>query len=128
MMSMTYGGGMAMAVPDVCMTPPFAIPVPLPNIANNGVVVPGYFTCMINCMPELNIGSMYAVTNGDEAGAMGGVASGMIVGPGRAMMGSQSCFIGGMPIWRLTEPTIQNMSNAPGVTCVPSQTTKIVLR
>ena len=37
MFSMTCGSGMSMGRPDVCMTPPFAIPAPFPDIANNGV-------------------------------------------------------------------------------------------
>ncbi len=125
---MTYGAGMSMAMPDVCMTPPFAIPAPFPNIANNGVVLPAYFTIMINCMPELNQGSQYMMTNGDEAGAMGGVASGTIMMMGRPLLCSMSYFVGGMPSWRLTAMTIQNSTNAPGVTAVPGQFVKLVLR
>ena len=126
-MPMTFGKGMSMATPDVCKLPPFAIPTPYPNIANNSMVVPTYFTIMINCMPELNIMAQYAVTSGDEAGAMGGVASQMIVGSGKPLMGSTSYFVGGGPSWRMTAPTIHNMSNAPGTTMTPSQTFKIVL-
>ena len=124
----TFGTGMSNAVPDVCMTPPLAIPAPFPNIANNALALPGYFTIMINCMPELNVASMYLITNGDEAGMMGGVASGMIMGPGRCMLPSMAVFVGGVPVWRTTAMTIQNMSNAPGVTSVPSQTVYQVLR
>ena len=128
MMPMTFGMGMSTAVPDVCKTPPFAVPVPYPNLGNNAMAIPTYFTVMINVMPELNMGGMYAVTNGDEAGVMGGVASQIVVGPGRPVMGSTTYFVGGMPSWRLTAPTIHNMANAPGVSMVPSQTIKIVLR
>ena len=128
MMPATFGTGMSTAVPDVCKTPPFAVPVPYPNMGNNAMAIPGYFTIMINCMPELNLISQYAITNGDEAGAMGGVASQMIIGMGRPVMGSTVYFVGGTPSWRLTAPTIQNMANAPGITMVPSQTMKIVLR
>ena len=128
MFVMTFGPGMSTAMPDVCKTPPLAIPAPFPNIGSNAMVVPAYFTIMINCMPELNVGAMYATTNGDEAGAMGGVASGVIMGPGRCMLPSQAVFVAGVPVWRLTAMTIQNLSNAPGVTSVPSQTVKQVMR
>ena len=128
MMAMTFGQGMSMAVPDVCKTPPFAVPAPFPNLANNAMAIPSYYTIMIMGQPELNIGAMYAVTNGDEAGAMGGVASQTISGPGRPVIGSTIYFVGGLPSWRLTAPTMQNLSNAPGFTSVPSQTIKIVLR
>ena len=128
MMVMTFGMGMSMGMPDTCKTPPLAIPAPFPNLANNAMCIPGYFTILINAMPELNLASMYAITNGDEAGAMGGVVSQIIMGPGQTVMGSTMYFVGGMPAWRLTAPTMHNMMNAPGVTMVPSQVTVMVLR
>lgn len=127
-MPMTFGPGMSNATPDVCKTPPFAIPAPYPNTAPNAMVVPGYFTVMIMGQPELNIVSQYPVTQGDQPGSMGGVVSSTIMGPGRPMMGSMVCFIGGSPTWLLTKPTLQNLTNAPGVSSVPSQTFKQVLR
>ena len=63
---------MSMAMPDVCMTPPFAIPAPFPNIANNALAIPGYYTIMINGMPELNTASQYAITSGDEGAPSAG--------------------------------------------------------
>ena len=124
----TFGPGMSQGIPDVCKTPPFAVPAPFPNIAMNAMAIPTYFTITTNAMPELNMTAMYALSNGDEAGAMGGVASGLIMGPGRCMLGSQVVFVAGQPVWRLTAMTLQNLSNAPGLTCVPSQTVKLVLR
>lgn len=128
MLCTTIVTGMSMGVPDVCMVPPFAIPTPFPNIANNALAIPAYFTIMINGLPELNLGGQHAITNGDEAGAMGGVACGMIIGSARPLMGSTNYFVGGMPSWRLTAPTLHNMTNAPGTTMVPGQTVKIVLQ
>ena len=124
----TFGPGMSQGIPDVCKTPPFAVPAPFPNIAMNAMAIPTYFTITTNAMPELNMTATYALSNGDEAGAMGGVASGLIMGPGRCMLGSQVVFVAGQPVWRLTAMTLQNLSNAPGLTCVPSQTVKLVLR
>ena len=127
MMVCTFGLGMSLGFPDVCKTPPFAVPAPLPNIAMNATAIPTYFTILILAQPELNIGATYAVSSGDEAGAMGGVVSGIICGPGRAMLGSTVYFVGGMPAWRTTALTIQNMMNTPGFTSVPSQTIKVVM-
>ena len=124
----TFGPGMSMGMPDVCMTPPFAIPTPYPNIGANAMAIPTYYTVCTNAMPDLNMTGQYAITNGDQAGAMGGVASGMIMGPGRCLMGSQVMFVAGQPVWRMLSPTLQNMTNAPGVSLVPSQFTKLVLR
>ena len=124
----TFGPGMSNAMPDVCKTPPLAIPAPFPNIGANAMAVPTYFTIMINCMPELNVSAMYAITSGDEAGAMGGVASQIIMGPGRCVLPSMAVFVAGIPVWRLTALTIQNLINVPGVTTVPSQTVAQVMR
>ena len=128
MMVSTFGAGMSMGMPDTCKTPPFAIPAPFPNLGQNAMAVPAYFTVMILCLPEMTVGAMYPITNGDEAGVMGGVASGMIIGPGQCMLGSTTYFVGGMPSWRMTAMTIQNGTNAPGTTIVPSQSIVIVLR
>ena len=124
----TFGAGMAIGVPDVCKTPPFAIPVPLPNIASNAMVVPGYFTVLILGLPELNLLSMHALTSGDEAGTMGGVVSQIFSGPARAVLGSQAVFVAGVPVQRLCDPTIHNLCNCPGIVAVPSQTIKLALR
>ena len=127
MMVCTFGPGMSLGVPDVCKVPPFEIPTPFPNTAMNATAVPAYYTVMILGQPELNMGAMYSVSTGDEAGATGGVVSGTIVGPGRPMLGSLTYSVGGMPSWRMTAPTIQNTMNVPGVTSVPSQTIKTVM-
>ena len=127
MMCTTFAAGMSQGVPDTCKTPPFAIPAPFPNIAANAMVIPGYFTIMINCLPELNLTSQHPITNGDEAGVMGGVVSQIIVGMARPILGSTSYMVGGTPSWRLTAPTLHNIANAPGTTMVPGQTVKIVL-
>ena len=127
-MPMTMGMGMSMAMPDVCKTPPFAIPAPFPNISMNAMAVPAYYTIMINMMPELNLGGMCAASSGDEGGTMGGVVSQIIMGPCRPIMGSMCYFVGGMPLWLLTRPTLQNMMNSAGISMVPSQTCKQVMR
>ena len=124
----TFGTGMSMAPVDVCMTPPFAIPAPFPNMGNNALVLPTYFTILINAMPELTMSAMYTLTNGDEAGTLGGVASGMIMGMGRPTLPSTAVFVAGQPVWRMTAMTIQNLTNAPGTTMVPSQAVKQVMR
>ena len=64
----TFGTGMAMGMPDVCKTPPFAIPAPFPDIGNNAMCIPGYFTILTAGMPDLNLLSMYAITQGRRGG------------------------------------------------------------
>ena len=102
--------------------------MPLPNIGSNALALPGYFTILVMAMPELNMTAMYLLSSGDEAGAMGGVVSQIIVGPGRCAMPSTAVFVGGTPAWRSTAVTIQNLANCPGVTSVPSQTFYQIMR
>ena len=124
----TFGPGLSLGPVDMCKTPPLAIPAPFPNNAMNAMCVPGYFTIMINCLPELNVVSMHPTTMGDEAGALGGVVSQIIIGPCMCTLPSMVCFVGGTPVWRLTAMTVQNLANAPGTTTVPSQPVKQVMR
>ena len=124
----TFGPGGMMAMLDVCKTPPLAIPGPFPNIGMNVTAVPAYFTVMIIGMPWLNVGTTVAISNGDEAGAMGGVVSQIIIGPGRPVVGSTIHMVGGMPSYRTLDPTLQNVANAPGVATIPSQTIVTILR
>jgi hypothetical protein len=128
MFVMTIGIGMSNGMPDVCKTPPLAVPAPFPNLAMNAMAVPTYFTIMINGMPELNGTATHPTTNGDEAGALGGVASGTIMGPATCTLMSLCVFVCGVGVWRLTAVTVQNGINAPGVTSVPSQSVKQVMR
>ena len=128
MFTCTFGPGMSMGMPDICMTPPLGLPVPYPNFGMNAMAVPTYFTVCTMAMPELTMTAMYPTTIGDNLGVMGGVASGMFMGPGRCMLGSQVAFVAGQPTWRLMAITLHNLTNAPGATMVPSQTVKQVLR
>ena len=124
----TFGPGMSTGLPDVCKTPPFAIPAPMPNIGANAMALPGYFTILVAAMPELNMTAMYMISSGDEAGTLGGVVSQIIIGPGRCTLPSTAVFVGGTPAWRSTAVTIQNLANCPGVTAVPSQAFYQVMR
>lgn len=128
MQCQTMGPGANNAQPDVCMTPPFGIPAPFPNIALNTMCIPTYFTIMILGQPQLNLGAQCAMSNGDEGGTLGGVTCGMIMGMCRALLGSTCEFIAGMPCWRATAPTLQNLSNCPGTSSVPSQSIKTIMR
>ena len=49
-------------------------------------------------------------------------------GSGVALSSEDSAIVAGVPVWRLTDPTLHNLCNAPGFAAAPSQTTKLVLR
>jgi hypothetical protein len=119
-------GGMSFGMPDVCLTPagPAVVPVPYPNMAMNVMANPGLctFTFIVAGGLAMSMKSMVMLSNGDNGGAVGGVMSGMMMGPARFNLGSFSLLVGGMPAARMTSLTMQNMTNVPmGCNIVPSQ-------
>ncbi|NRB81339.1 MAG: DUF4150 domain-containing protein [Saccharospirillaceae bacterium] len=123
-------GGMDIGFPDVCLTPiptpagPVPTPIPYPNMATRAMALPptANLRHFISFMPAHNMATTIPMTAGDNAGCMpGGVASGMMMGPGRNLIGSVKVFTGGMPATTMLKPTLQNLTNCPGVSLVPSQ-------
>ena len=77
---------------------------------------------LISMMPAHNLGTTIPVSMGDQPGILGGVASGIIMGPARNIRGSTKVFHGGLPATRMLDTALQNLSNVPaGMTLVPSQ-------
>ncbi|WP_298774174.1 DUF4150 domain-containing protein [uncultured Shewanella sp.] len=134
MFANTTLGGMNLGFPDVCNTVvgPAVSPMPYPNISEGTMCNPA--TAAINVLidgaPTINQSSMVMLSNGDNAGAVGGVASGMMMGPTTFMVGSVGVIVGGVPCQRLTSTTGQNgMSpNTVGSTLAPSQVKVLVLK
>lgn len=132
MYQLTMGPGQNLGFPDVCLTPlPLPTPLPYPNInipVNSAPVVSNVLTV---CMPVINQSSQGLVSNGDEAGTMGGVVSHLIMGRTNYELGCFTIFVGGAPCQRLTSITGQNamakMMNTPGCCIAPTQTTVLTL-
>ena len=130
----TMAGSINLGMPDVCNTPsPVGpVPVPYPNISSCQMCNPATVaqTVLVAGMFAVNVNSQILMSNGDNAGVAGGVASGMMMGPTRFLLGSTTVMTCGMPAQRLTSITGQNgMSpNCPGVTVVPAQTKVMVNR
>lgn len=126
----TQMAGLDVAFPDVCLTPagPAVVPVPYPDIAAGNMAVPAVYNVLIMGAPTHTLSSVVPMTNGDNAGLATGVASGTVMGPSRHLMGSTNLLIGGMPATKVTSPTLQNSTNAPGVRVVPSQVKVLSLR
>ena len=133
MFATTQMPAMCMAFPDVCNTPtPVGpVPIPYPNIAVSamGIPTPLNMKVLTVGMPTHNLTTVVPMTNGDNAGVALGVASGMVMGPERPVLGSFKVFVGGAPATKLTTMTGQNgMSmNIPGLTLSPSQVKVLVL-
>lgn len=131
MFANTQMGGMDMAFPDVCLTPappaPAPIPIPYPNIANGPMGVPAAYNVLMGLAPTHNMSTVIPLSNGDNAGIATGVASGMVMGPVRHLIGAMTVLVGGMPVTRMTSPSLQNSTNAPGMRIAPSQVKVLVL-
>jgi hypothetical protein len=117
---------MSLGFPDVCKVPavPVPIPTPFPNLAAGAMAVPTQMTVFLLCMPAHNMTTVVELTEGDEAGILGGVVSQLDMGTAEYEMGSTNLFLGGPPATKLTSPTGHNgiAPNAPGATIVPGQT------
>jgi hypothetical protein len=127
-------GGVDFGFPDVCKTPsPVGpIPIPYPNTAM-GVTANPATACKkiyLSCMPAHNLGTQIPTSMGDNAGVAGGVASNMMMGPCRHLMGSFGVLYEGSPATKMTSLTGQNgMSmNAPGMTLAPAQFKVMILK
>lgn len=125
--------GMNFAMPDVCLTPipspvgPIPTPIPYPNIALLPTAIPptASMTNLLTMMPAHNLMTTIPLSNGNQPGCMpGGVASGMIMGPSRNILGSFKTMYSAMPATRaLMDITMQNLTNCPGLgrNMIPSQ-------
>lgn len=130
MFANTMMPGMAFGFPDVCLTPIVVpVPIPYPNFALNIMAVPAAYNVLVSGMPALNMSSIVPLTLADEPGIELGVLSGMVMGPQRALLGSFTTLVDGMPATRLTSMTAHNGIglNAPGLSIVPSQVNLLVL-
>ena len=126
-------GGMNMGFPDVCLTPiptpagPIPVPIPYPNIATAMMGVPAAYNVLFGGTPAHNLGTVIPLTNGDNAGLNMGVASGVVMGPSRGLTGAFTVLVGGLPATRMTSMNLQNSTNCPGVSLVPSQLRVLLL-
>lgn len=90
-----------MGFPDTCKTPvgPAVVPIPYPNIGQVNMANPQTLASkiLICGFPAATTNTELMMTQGDEAGVLGGVISGIIMGPGKFKLGSGSVKISGMP-------------------------------
>lgn len=126
------GGGLDFAFPDACNTVvgPAVTPLPYPNFGLPTTAIPTQYTVYLNFMPGHNLATTTPTTLGDTTGTLGGVASGMFIGPARNVTCSTSLFYGTSPATRMLDVTGQNgvSANAVGATLAPSQIKVLALR
>lgn len=127
-------GGQNMAAPDVCLTPvpspvgPVPTPMPYPNMAMLPTALSFAVNVLVSGTPGHNMMTQEPVSNGDNPGVNMGVTSGLVMGPCRHTMGSIGVFIGGSPATKMASPTMQNSTNAMGMTLIPSQVRVLIGR
>jgi hypothetical protein len=116
--------GMALAFPDVCLTPfgPVITPVPYANMALKVMAIPDQFSFMAECFPVHNMAAIIPITEGDEPGAMLNPLSGLEMGPTEYMDGSPTLLAGGVPTTMLGASTMQNGTGAIGFEPMATQT------
>lgn len=131
MFANTQMGGVDMGGPDVCLTPappaPAPVPIPYPNIGAGPMGAPAAYKVLMGMAPTHTMATMVVPTNGDNIGVGTGVASGMVMGPSRAVTGAFTVLTCGMPATRLTSANIQNSTNCPGARIAPSQVKVLLL-
>ncbi|MFT5506585.1 MAG: hypothetical protein ACI8XC_004313 [Gammaproteobacteria bacterium] len=129
MFASTQMPAISFGFPDVCLTPtPVGpIPIPYPNIAVSAMAIPTIFNQFTCAMPDHNLATVTPLSNGDNAGVAMGVASGLVMGPSRHMLGSFKVFKSCMPATTMLKPTIQNSTNAPGISLSPSQIKVLIM-
>ena len=128
----TKAGGQLFGFPDVCKTPapPLPpIPVPYPNFGMLNQANKTSTKVKIVSKDVVTLKSEIPQSMGDEAGAAGGIVSGMIKGPVKFTMGSLKVKIEGQPCIHLTSLSAHNGSNAnmpAGSVIAPSQTKVLI--
>lgn len=108
--------GMAIAtVPDVCKTPSPAggapVPVPYPNLAMSSDLVNGTTTVTVDGQMAAIQGSKFVKSTGDEAGAAGGVVSGVFIMEAEFISASPTVMMDGLPVNRLSDKMLMNHQN-----------------
>jgi uncharacterized Zn-binding protein involved in type VI secretion len=126
--------GDCMAMADVCKTPAPPgppIPIPYPITAMLAQANPATLSKKVTVrnQPAAIVTTEIPMSTGDEAGAAGGVMSGMIKGPCKFVKGSSKVMIDGKPAAYHTTTVTMNGANANapmGTQISPSQDKVIV--
>src|SRR5215813_8452703 len=107
--------GVTIAFPDVCKTPSPAgpVPIPCPNIAQSSDTASGSSTVKCDGNPVCLKDSNFSTSTGDEAGSVGGVASGTTKGKAEFVNFSFDTTFDGKNVARAMDLMLHNNKNTP---------------
>lgn len=105
-------GGTVVTSPDVCNTQigGAVVPIPYVNIANSSDTAQGSSTVTMDGHPVMIRSSVFSTSSGDEAGKVGGVASGVTRGRAKFVTTSNDVLVNGQPIGRRCDLMVSNLS------------------
>jgi hypothetical protein len=107
--------GMSVAtIPDVCKTPTPGgpVPIPYPNIAQSITLASGTTTVKGDKMMAAHRKSKFALSNGDQAGTLGGVKSNVFMKEATWILYSFDVKVDGKNACRFTDKMFHNAENA----------------
>jgi len=96
---------------DVCMTPPFCVPIPYSNIAESKMTDMGASSVKVQGSPTCNAKSNFKISQGDAPGACAGVSSGSIGQMAEFITFSNDVMIEGKPAVRNDDKMVSNLKN-----------------
>lgn len=118
-------------IPDVCKTPavPAPLPLPYPNMATSTVHIPTQYKLMIGPGLVETLGTKGTVSTLDEPGVLGGVISGVVMGPDQYLLGSLKLMVDACFVAHMTSITGHNGMpfNTVGMQLIPAQFHVVVL-
>jgi len=106
-------GGKSSVFPDICKVPP-GVPVPFPNIARSSNIADGSVTVKIEGEMGTIKDCIYDVSEGDEPGTLGGVASSTFIAQAEFTNYSSDVKIEGKNACRMGDSMIHNNENIEG--------------
>ncbi len=107
-------GMSAATIPDVCKTPTPGgpVPIPYPNIAQSITLANGTTTVKGDKVTAAKKGSKFALSNGDQAGTIGGVKSNVFMKEATWILYSFDVKVNGKNACRFTDKMFHNSENA----------------
>ena len=96
---------------DVCLTPPFCVPIPYSNLAESKMTDMGASSVNIQGSPACNSKSNFKISQGDAPGVCAGASSGSIGQMAEFITFSNDVMIEGKPAVRNDDKMVSNLKN-----------------